>query len=147
MEKRKLKQSIEINAPKQKVWDTMLNDETYRQWTVAFHEGSHAIGNWEEGSKMIFTDGSGSGMLSRVKSHARNEELTLEHYGMMKDNKEDLESDEVKKWAGSLETYRISESGGKTHLEIEMDITPEYEEYMNEAWKKALELLKNIAEK
>jgi uncharacterized protein YndB with AHSA1/START domain len=28
-----------INANKQKVWDTMLEDKTYRQWAAAFHEG------------------------------------------------------------------------------------------------------------
>lgn len=147
MEKRSLKQSIEINAPKKKVWETMLNDETYRQWTVAFSPGSCAIGNWEEGTKMHFTDGSGSGMVSVVRSHKPAEEITLEHIGMLNNNKEDLESEEVKKWAGSLEKYKVTETDGKTLLEIEMDVTPDFEEFMNKAWKKALELLKEIAEK
>ncbi|MDQ5893468.1 MAG: hypothetical protein QG640_480, partial [Patescibacteria group bacterium] len=25
--------SIQINAPKEKVWDTMLGEATYREWT------------------------------------------------------------------------------------------------------------------
>ncbi|MEX2593834.1 MAG: hypothetical protein WD426_13755 [Anditalea sp.] len=37
----KLHFSKRINAPKEKVWDTMLKDETYREWTSAFTEGSH----------------------------------------------------------------------------------------------------------
>lgn len=147
MEKKLLKQSIEINAPKQKVWDVMLKDETYRQWTAAFHEGSYAVGNWEEGTKMIFTDGSGSGMVSIIKDHKPADEITIEHIGMLKDNKEDFESDEVKQWAGSLEKYKVTETDGKTMLGIEMDVVPEYEEFMNNAWKKALVLLKDIAEK
>lgn len=147
MEKKLLKQSIEINAPKQKVWDVMLKDETYRQWTAAFHEGSYAVGNWKEGTKMIFTDGSGSGMVSIIKDHKPADEITIEHIGMLKDNKEDFESDEVKQWAGSLEKYKVTETDGKTMLGIEMDVVPEYEEFMNNAWKKALVLLKDIAEK
>jgi hypothetical protein len=42
----KLNFSIIINASKEKVWNTMLEDKTYRQWTEAFASGSHYIGNW-----------------------------------------------------------------------------------------------------
>ena len=45
---------IFINAPKEKVWDTMLKDETYREWTKPFCEGSYYRGDWSEGSKIIF---------------------------------------------------------------------------------------------
>ena len=31
--------STTINAPKELVWRTMLEDETYRKWTSAFAEG------------------------------------------------------------------------------------------------------------
>lgn len=49
-----LKFSIQINAPKEKVWRTMLEDATYRQWTSAFGEGSSFVGDWNEGSKFSF---------------------------------------------------------------------------------------------
>jgi len=32
--------TIDINAPKEKVWDVMLTKETYDQWAGAFQEGS-----------------------------------------------------------------------------------------------------------
>ena len=32
----KLNFKIEINAPKEKVWDTMLNKDTYKAWTEVF---------------------------------------------------------------------------------------------------------------
>ena len=35
----KLNFSIIINASKEKVWNTMLEDKTYRQWTEAFAAG------------------------------------------------------------------------------------------------------------
>jgi uncharacterized protein YndB with AHSA1/START domain len=38
----KLNFSTRINASKQKVWNTLWDDETYRLWTSAFAEGSYA---------------------------------------------------------------------------------------------------------
>ncbi len=147
MEKKSLKQSVQINAPKQKVWDVLLDDATYRQWTSVFSPGSHAVGGWDEGSKVHFLDGEGRGLVSTVKVHKPAEIITIEHIGVIDKNTEDFESDEAKKWAGSLETYRVSESGGKTQLDVEMDIIPEYEEFMNTTWAKALVLVKELAEK
>jgi len=34
---------IEINAPKQKVWEVLWNDATYRKWTNVFCEGTYAL--------------------------------------------------------------------------------------------------------
>ena len=64
--------SIFINAPKETVWKTMMEQETYRTWTTPFHEGSYYVGDWNmEGSTVRFLgpseDGTGDGgMLSRV---------------------------------------------------------------------------------
>lgn len=35
--KQKLHFTITINAPKEKVWDTMLQDTTFREWTAPFN--------------------------------------------------------------------------------------------------------------
>ena len=50
----KLKFSIVINAPKEKVWNIMLEDSTYRIWTDTFTKGSHYVGDWNKGSKILF---------------------------------------------------------------------------------------------
>jgi len=55
--------SINIEAPKEKVWNTLWNDQTYREWTSAFAEGSRAETDWKKGSRVLFTDGKGSGMV------------------------------------------------------------------------------------
>jgi uncharacterized protein YndB with AHSA1/START domain len=147
MDRKKLKHTIDINASKQKVWDVLLDDETYRQWTSVFSPGSHAEGGWDEGSKVHFKDGEGRGLVSMVRVHKPAETITFEHIGILDKNTEDLESEEVKKWSGSLESYNVQEKDGRTTLNIEMDITPEYEEYMNTTWGKALELVKQLSEK
>lgn len=50
----KLKYSITINAPKEKVWHTMLDDKTYREWTTEFNPGSYYEGDRKEGSEIRF---------------------------------------------------------------------------------------------
>ena len=50
----KLHFNIEINAPKEKVWNTMLDDKTYRIGTEPFMPGSYYKGNWDKGSKILF---------------------------------------------------------------------------------------------
>ena len=147
MTKQKLNLSTEINASKEKIWKVLLEDETYRQWTTPFSEGSYAEGNWEEGSKMLFLGPTGEGMVSRIILHKPNEIISIEHYGMLKNNIEDLESDEVKKWAGAVETYRLEPNRTGNTLFIEMDVTDEYADWMKTAWQKALEKVKELAEK
>jgi hypothetical protein len=93
--------STSINAPKDLVWRTMLEDETYRQWTSAFHEGSYAVTDWKPGSKALFLAPDGSGMVSRVADHRPNEHLSLEHLGIVRNGVEDTTSTDVLVWAGA----------------------------------------------
>ncbi len=55
-----------INAPREKVWQVLWNDATYREWTAAFQEGSYAETDWKKGSKVLFWMGNGSGMVSAL---------------------------------------------------------------------------------
>ena len=63
---KKISFSTTINAPKEKVWNVLWNDETYKAWTSVFSEGSCAVSDWNEGSKILFLDGKGSGMYSTI---------------------------------------------------------------------------------
>ena len=122
----KLKYSTSINAPKEIVWRTMLEDETYRKWTSAFQEGSYAVTDWKPGSKALFLAPDGSGMVSRIAEHRPNEFLSLEHQGIVKNGVEDTTSAEVKKWAGARENYTLREDAGRVTLTIEMDTADDH---------------------
>lgn len=63
----------------------MLNDESYREWTRAFTEGSHYKGSWEEGSKILFLDPNGAGMVSRIAKNDLYEFISIEHLGFVDD--------------------------------------------------------------
>jgi uncharacterized protein YndB with AHSA1/START domain len=139
--------STTITAPKEVVWRTMLDDETYRKWTSAFQEGSYAVTDWRPGSKALFLAPDGSGMVSRVAEHRPNEFLSLEHLGIVKDGVEDVKSAEVKQWAGARENYTLREDGGHITLTIEMDTADDHKEYFEDTWPKALAALKELSER
>lgn len=135
-----------IDAPRQDVWDAMLEPETYRQWTSAFMEGGYYEGSWEEGSSIRFLGPDGSGMSSVIAENRPNEFISIRHIGIIKDGVEDTESEEARKWAPAYENYTLSQVGQSTKVEIDMDITPEYERIMTETWPRALEKLRQISE-
>ena len=139
--------STTIQAPKDLVWRTLLEDETYREWTSAFQEGSYAVTDWKPGSKALFLAPGGSGMVSRVAEHRPNEFLSLEHLGVVKEGIEDTESEEVRQWAGARENYTLTENRGVVSLRIDMDTVEEYQKIFEEAWPKALATLKDLSER
>lgn len=40
--------SIDIHAPKEKIWKKMLDPESYKTWASPFMEGSYYEGSWEK---------------------------------------------------------------------------------------------------
>jgi len=144
----KMNFSIDIDAPKEKVWNILWDDDSYRKWTTPFAEGSYAkTDNWKEGSKVLFLGPSGEGMVSKVAANKKNEFMSFEHLGMVKDGVEDTESHSVKAWAGAKENYRLTDANGKTKLVVDMDSTDDFKDYFLKAWPVALEKVKELSEK
>jgi len=140
--------STTINAPREKVWKILWEEKSYRDWTSIFAEGSHAqTDNWKEGSKVLFIDEKGSGMVSKVAANKPNEYMSFEHLGVVKDGVEDLTSDSVKSWAGVHEEYTLKGNNGNTELKVEMDIPDEVKDYFLNTWPRALEKVKELSEK
>jgi uncharacterized protein YndB with AHSA1/START domain len=140
--------STHINAPRQKVWDTMLGEGTYTQWAKAFGDGSHFVGDWNEGSNIQFLgEGGGMGMASKIKESRKPEFVSIEHIGIVMDGVVDTTSEDAKKWAPAYENYTFKEVEGGTELSVSLDILPENKAMFEEMWPQALRLLKELAEK
>lgn len=143
--------STDINAPAKTVWYTMLADDTYRQWTKEFHEGSYYEGNWDEGSEIRFVaqdaDGNTQGMFSRIKANDRYKFISIEHLGGIKNGEIDTNSEEIKKWAPALDNYTFVDKGEVTELIVEMQTSEEYKPAFNEMWPRALATLKKLCER
>ncbi|NMH27808.1 SRPBCC family protein [Flavobacterium silvaticum] len=137
---------ISINASREKVWKTLWSDETYPKWTSAFAPGSTIETDWREGSRVLFLDVNRDGMISEIAQSREPEYLSFKHIGEMKDGKEDLDSEKVQAFQGSEENYTLTENGNGTTLKVEMDIDPEYFEFFEKTWPRALEHLKMLSE-
>lgn len=153
---RKLHFETFINASKEKVWESIITDATYRDWTAPFSSGSNSSvsyfeGSWEKGSKMRFLskneNGELGGMLAEIAENRPYEFISIKHVGMIMNGVEDTESEEVKKWIPAFENYTLSETDGKTKMEVDLDTNEEYAEMFEEMWPKALEKLKEVAER
>ncbi len=142
----KLTFNTTINATCEQVWHALWNEDNYRKWTTVFSEGSTVETDWKKGSKVLFTDGKGSGMVSEIADNIPNEFMSFRHLGMVKDGVEDTTSEKVKDWAGAMENYRLKDAGGSTELEVELDINNEYKDYFADAFPKALQKVKEILE-
>ncbi|MFZ2162399.1 MAG: SRPBCC domain-containing protein [Sideroxyarcus sp.] len=139
--------SIAIKAPREKVWQTMLEPETYRNWTAEFCEGSYYDGAWEQGEKIHFLGPDGSGMTSVIAENRPYRYVSIRHMGVVKAGIEDTESPEFKSWSSAYENYTFDERDGITDLKVDLSAIPaEFEQYMTDTWPKALAKLKSLCE-
>jgi uncharacterized protein YndB with AHSA1/START domain len=135
-----------IDAPRERVWETLWGEQTYPQWTSPFSEGSQVKTDWKKGSRVLFLDGKGEGMVSRIVDIVPNEFMAFEHLGFVKDGKEDFQTAKEKGWSGAMENYTLKTVDGKTEVTVDQDIEKEHKDMFLEIWPKALEKLKSIAE-
>ncbi|ALL08666.1 ATPase [Pedobacter sp. PACM 27299] len=143
---KKLEFKTMINAAPEKIWEVLLGKDTYPIWTAVFAEGSNVKTDWKKGSKAIFLDGKGNGMVSEIAENIPAKFLSIRHLGDVINGKEDLESEKVKEWAGAYENYTLTEVNGQTEWSISLDIVEDYEDYMMDTWPQALKKVKELAE-
>jgi hypothetical protein len=124
---------ITINAPRAVVWQTMLDPDTYRQWTAAFCEGSYFTGSWEQGAAIRFLAPGG--------------DVSIRHLGVIENGVEDTTSEKVRAWAPAYENYSFADTPAGCRVTVTLDTVPEYEAHMLEVFPKALALLKQICER
>jgi hypothetical protein len=85
-------------------------------------------------------------MVSIIAENRPCEFLSIKHLGEIKNGVEDTTSDTARAWASALENYSFTDVGSLTRLEVTVDVTPDFEEYMNRTWPKALAALKDLCE-
>ena len=138
--------TVTINAPVPAVWRFMVGPESYKRWASAFAEGSYFDGSWEQGAKIKFLAPSGDGMVAEIAENRKDEFISIRHLGYVSNGIEDTTSESVRAWAPAYENYTFLRVPEGTKLLIELQVSSEWEQYMNEAWPKALALLKQLSE-
>lgn len=141
---KEMKFSIEINASKEKVWQTLWQDKTLREWANLIDPGTHMVGELKEGGEVQFISGNGLGVSSLVEKLKINEFALLAHQADTQDNGQ---REREKQWTGGKESYTLSEKDGITTLTMASDVPPELEEYFKDSYPKALARVKVLAER
>lgn len=141
---------ISIPATAERVWNTLLQDASYREWTKPFNPtgSSWYEGQLKAGEPIRFVgldaEGKTGGMLSKVAVFEPMHKISFEHYGELRDGIEDTTSERVQGWVGSHETYELKEENGLTHLTVELLVPENFVEFLENSWPAALEKVKEL---
>lgn len=140
---KELQFQVEIQAPKDRVWDTLWQDATFRQWAGIIDPGTHLVGDLIEGNEVQFISGNGYGVTSLVEKLIESELLVFKHRA---DTKESGAQERADEWTGGRESYELSEENHTTKLTATFDVPEEMENYFRDTYPKALEQVKILAE-
>ncbi len=146
----KLQFKVNINADVKKVFNTMLNQDTYKQWVAAFNPSSSFEGSWNKGSKIRFIginkEGKKEGLVGEVKENIPNQFVSIQYIGMVDGDNEVTTGDGVDSWVGAYENYTFEKKGEFTTVTVDLDSTYEFADYFNRTFPLALSKLKALSE-
>lgn len=145
---KKLEFKIDIAAPQETVWKTMLEPVTYKQWVDVSWPGSDYDGKWEQGETINFGGAGGGGTQAKLREVRPYEFIDAEHIAVINsDGSLDKESDMAKGWIGTKEVYSFKPIKNGTELIVEISTTEPWAKMFSEGWPVALEKLKELSER
>jgi len=124
-----------------------LERRNLKKWIVPFSDDVETVSEWKEGESITFLDPKGNGMQSKINKMSPPETMIFQHLREIKNREVQSPTPESKKWEGALESYNLTERNGSTSLLVKMDTAKEHEAFFNEAFPKALKIIKDLAEK
>jgi len=141
---KKLKFSIDIQSSKEKVWKTLWEDHTFRDWASIIDEGTYMTGEMIKGREVQFISSiNGYGVTSLIEKLIPNEYILFKHKADTKESGVQLREDE---WSGGSESYSLHENGKTTTLTVEQDTPIEMEDIFLKRIPRSLERVKYLAE-
>jgi uncharacterized protein YndB with AHSA1/START domain len=142
---------VQIQAPPEKVWDAVVGEQEFREWTKPFSPTSRFEGGWSKGEKIRFLatneKGETEGMIAEIAESEKPSYLSIRHMGYVQHGVEDTTSEAVKAWAPAYENYTLTRTADGTKFEVDVDVEEKYASMFEEMWPKALAALKYVAER
>ena len=138
VEKGSLFKSIAINAGMEAVWDTLVHPN--HDWAMAFGGGALAETDWTAGSRILWTDMEGNGVVRGIVEVADGKTLQLHYF----DDMDRYDSADLGEY---LEIFKLKPQNGGVLLEVETGKLKKY--YLNmhdRMWDYALQAIKKTAE-
>lgn len=128
----------EINANPEKVWKTLWEAESYKEW----NSGNTFEGSWNEGEEMKFLDPKSNGMYSLVEKNIPQKELTMKHLGWIMNGELSPQG-----WEDSRISYLVSPTENGSELQIKINSLDEFADFYNGFIPKVSEKIKEISER
>ncbi len=136
-----------IKASPEKIWNCLLNEDSYKIWTAPFCPGTYyKTEALKVGNAIQFLNPEGDGMFGKIQTLIPNQEISFLHIGEIKDFQEQPITEETLRWTNALEKYIIKDNGNSCELVTSIDCVEEYLDYMNSTFPLALDELKRISE-
>ena len=147
----KLHFNVNIKAPASKVFHAVTDDKLYREWTAEFNPSSYFEGSWGKGERIWFVginkEGKREGMAASIVENIPNKQISIKHIGLVDGDKEITEGPLVDGWANAMEEYFLEEENGTTIFKVVIDCKEDFKDYFEKTWPKALDRLKEVAER
>ncbi len=143
----KLHFSININAPKNRVWEELTNKVSYKTWTQTFCEGSILKGDMKLNGRIHFLNERGNGLYSDIVYFKVNERIMYKHLGLVENNQELPLDESSKRWTGCFESYKLMEiNDNTTELEVSIDVVDASLECYRKKFPDGLVIFKELCE-
>lgn len=139
---KQLEFSIKINSSREKVWEILWQDESYRKWTAVFIPGSYYEGELKQGNDIKFLSPGENGLFAMVEKMVPFESMHFVHFGLILDGVREQKTFKD----GAIEYYDLHEIDGFTNLKVTLRTEDEYIDYFNNIFPRALEAVKELAE-
>nr|WP_288934111.1 SRPBCC domain-containing protein [uncultured Allomuricauda sp.] len=137
---------IEIQAGKDKVWESLWDKENYTKWTKPFSEGLYIeTESFSEGSEIRFFAPNGDAMISKIINLQPREYVAFEHLSMMQNGEissfnKDGETNQF------FESYRLIDNESSITLVAKVNTLESEEKSMDKTFPKALQIVKELSE-
>lgn len=143
-----------IEASRERVWEAITNETSFRRWTAVFAEGSHFEGGWNQGDTIWFLAPDDQqiprGMRSEIRVSRYPEHISIRHLGTALKGIAEISEAQNLTAPYATEEYTLTETGpGQTRFALDMTMREDFYESFDtfrDQWIRALGLLKEIAE-
>ncbi len=141
---KELEFKITINKSKEKVWNALWCDSSFRDWANNIDEGTYLLGDLIEGNEVQFISSiNGYGVTSLISKLVQYELIEFKHAADTQKTGTEIRD---KQWTGGSESYYLKEVKGKTELTIRSEIPNELVDLFNVSMPKAMNRIKELAE-
>lgn len=137
---------INISAPRARVWELLLNADSFAQWSSVFEGGvtPAAEAGWEEGGVVRFSNADGDGVIAEITRMRDGEVVEWKYIGVLAAGNESRDDNEG--WLGLSESFSLADADGGVNFFVRSEHPESYREYFADKWPQAMQKLKTLAE-